>query len=85
MVEAGLTPYEVLRTGTVNVARFLKIETQSGTVAVGKNADLLLLEANPLDDIHAVARNAGVMVDGRWISGQLIAERLEAIAAKHAR
>jgi len=84
MVEAGLTPYEVLRTGTVNVARFLKLEDQAGTVAVGNNADLLLLEANPLDNIEAVARNAGVMVDGRWIPGEFIGERLEAIAARHA-
>lgn len=85
MVEAGLTPFEVLRTGTVNIARFFDIEDQAGTVTVGKRADLLLLEANPLEDINAVTRNAGVMVDGRWISGELINERLEAIAAKHSR
>ena len=85
MVEAGLTPYEVLRTGTVNIARFFGTDEQAGTVTVGKNADLLLLEANPLEDIDAVTQNAGVMVDGRWISGEFIAERLEAIAAKHAR
>jgi len=85
MVEAGMTPYEVLRTGTVNVARFLSRENQSGVVAVGRDADLLLLEANPLADIRAITRNAGVMVDGRWIPPELIAARLEAIAAKHVR
>ncbi|MDH3420721.1 MAG: amidohydrolase family protein, partial [Gammaproteobacteria bacterium] len=84
MVKAGLTPYEVLRTGTVNVAQFLGIEDQAGTVAIGKNADLLLLEANPLEDIRAVGRNEGVMIDGRWMTAALIAERLETIAAKHA-
>ena len=84
MVESGMTPYEVLRTGTVIVARFLGIEDQAGTVAVGRNADLLLLEANPLDDITAVAQNAGVMIDGRWLSPDYIADALEAIAAKHA-
>lgn len=84
MVESGMTPYEVLRTGTVNVARFLGIEDEAGTVAVGRNADLLLLEANPLDDITAVAANAGVMIDGRWLSADYIADALEAIAAKHA-
>ncbi len=83
MVEAGLTPYEVLRTGTVNIARFFGTEDQAGTVAVGKRADLLLLESNPLEDIEAVTQNAGVMVDGRWISVELIADRLERIAAKH--
>ena len=84
MVESGMTPYEVLRTGTVNVARFFEIEDRAGTVAVGRNADLLLLDANPLEDIQAVATNAGVMVDGRWLSPDYIASALAAIAAKHA-
>jgi imidazolonepropionase-like amidohydrolase len=85
MVESGMTAYEVLRTGTVNVARYLGIEADAGTIAVGKFADLLLLEDNPLEDISAVAHNAGVMVDGRWLAPDMIAERLEEIAQKHAR
>ena len=85
MVESGMTPYEVLRTGTVNVATYLGTEDTAGTIAVGKNADLLLLDANPLEDIGAVASNAGVMFDGRWLSSDTIAARLEEIAAKHAR
>jgi imidazolonepropionase-like amidohydrolase len=84
MVSIGMTPYEVLRTGTVNVARFLGIEDRAGTVAVGRNADLLLLEANPLEDISAIERNAGVMIDGRWLSGEEIRLRLEEIAARNA-
>jgi imidazolonepropionase-like amidohydrolase len=83
MVESGMTPYEVLRTGTVNVAHFLGIGREAGTVAVGRYADLLLLEANPLEDIDAIARNAGVMADGRWLSPETIRARLEAIAAKY--
>ncbi len=85
MVEAGLTPYEVLRTGTVNVARHLGTDATAGTIAVGKNADLLLLDANPLEDIGAVARNAGVMIDGRWLPADFIADRLEAIAERQTR
>ena len=84
MVQAGMTPYQVLRSGTVNVARFFGIEAEAGTVAVGKRADLLLLDANPLTDIRNVERNAGVMVDGRWLSREFIRQRLDAIAAKHA-
>jgi imidazolonepropionase-like amidohydrolase len=83
MVGAGMTPYEVLRTGTVNVAQFLNIEAHAGTIAVGRNADLLLLDANPLDDIRAIEHNAGVMIDGRWFAPERIRERLAAIAAKH--
>ena len=85
MVESGMTPYEVLRTGTVNVAQFFGIDDRAGTVAVGHDADLLLLDANPLEDIEAVAQTAGVMADGRWLSAEAIRDRLDAIAARHAR
>ncbi|HUG41586.1 MAG TPA: amidohydrolase family protein, partial [Longimicrobiales bacterium] len=50
-VDAGLTPYEALRTGTIEVARHLGEEGRSGVVRPGARADLLLLDANPLEDI----------------------------------
>jgi hypothetical protein len=84
MVEAGMTPFQVLQSGTVNVAKFLDNEDEAGTVSVGKRADPLLLDANPLDDIGAIEQNAGVMIDGRWLSAESIRARLDAIAAKHA-
>ena len=48
LAEAGLTPFEVLQSATWNQARFLNTEATSGSIAVGKAADLVLLEANPL-------------------------------------
>lgn len=66
MVAAGLTPFEALRTGTVAPAAFFGIET--GTVEVGKIADLLLLDANPLLDIANSRRIHGVLARGRWYS-----------------
>lgn len=78
-VAAGLSPYEALRTGTVNVARFLHQEREFGTVEVGRRADLVLLEANPLEDIAGFGRQAGVMVRGRWLDAAEIRRRLEAI------
>ena len=84
MVAAGMTPYQVLRSGTVNVAKFFNIENEAGTIAVGKRADLLLLDANPLLNIGNVEKVAGVMVDGRWLSREYIKQRLDAIAAKNA-
>jgi imidazolonepropionase-like amidohydrolase len=84
MVEAGMRPYDVLRSGTVNVAKFFGIENEAGTVTVGKRADLLLLDANPLTNISNIQRVAGVMVDGRWLSAEYIKQRLDAIAAKNA-
>jgi imidazolonepropionase-like amidohydrolase len=54
MVEAGLKPADALRAATINAARMLGREKEQGTVEAGKVADLLILDANPLDDIKAV-------------------------------
>ena len=65
-VRAGLTPYQALRTGTYNVEEYLsKLDTR-GTIAVGKQADLVLLSGNPLQDIQHVREPVGVMNGGRW-------------------
>lgn len=65
-VEAGLTPLQALQTGTLAVARYLGEEDRRGRVAEGMAADLLLLEANPLEDIRNTTRILGVARDGRW-------------------
>src|SRR5688572_11673061 len=67
LVAAGLTPYQALRTGTVDVAKFLGEERKSGVVRVGARADLLLLDANPLTSVANSLRINGVVVNGRWI------------------
>ncbi len=67
LVAAGLTPYQALEAGTRNVARFLGTEDSTGTVAVGKRADLILLNANPLANIRHSTALAGVMLGGRWL------------------
>lgn len=67
LVAAGLTPYQALRTGTVNVAKFLKEEGRSGVVRRGARADLILLDANPLQNIANSQRIDGVVVNGHWI------------------
>lgn len=84
MVEAGLSPYEVMVTGTRNVGAYFAKEDSFGTVAVGQRADLLLLEADPLESVASVERLAGVMVRGRWLPREEIDGRLEAIAAAYA-
>jgi hypothetical protein len=66
-VAAGLTPYQALETSTRNVAAFLGTLDSAGTIAAGKRADLVLLSANPLEDIRHTAMPAGVMVSGRWL------------------
>jgi imidazolonepropionase-like amidohydrolase len=52
---------------TPNIARFLRKEDEFGTVAVGKRADLLLLEQNPLENLHTFKQPLGVMVRGTWL------------------
>ena len=78
IVAAGLTPYEALKSGTANVGVYFGTQSSVGTVAAGKRADLILLEANPLTNIANSSRIAGVMVNGRWLSKADIDARLAA-------
>ena len=76
MVAAGLTPYEALQSGTTAPAAFFGID--SGTVEVGKPAELMLLDANPLADITNSRRVHGVVVQGRWHQSRELLQRVGA-------
>ena len=80
LVAAGLTPYQALETGTRNVATYFGTQERAGTSEVGKQADLILLDANPLEDIGNVGNNAGVMIRGRWLSRTTLDQRLQQMA-----
>jgi imidazolonepropionase-like amidohydrolase len=67
LVAAGLTPYQALAAATRNPAEFVRASKEWGTIEKGKRADLLLLEANPLEDIRNTARIEAVSVGGRWL------------------
>jgi imidazolonepropionase-like amidohydrolase len=82
--ELGYTPYEALETGTLKVAQYFGTTAGTGTVAEGKRADLILLNANPLTNIANTENRAGVMVNGRWIAQAEIQKRLDEIAARAA-
>jgi len=84
MVESGLTPSEVLATGTRAVAEFLGLAEEMGTVAEGRRADLVLLDADPTADVGNFGKRAGVVVAGRWLSEEEIQQELEAIAERAA-
>ena len=66
LADVGLSPYDVLRTSTYNPALYLGELDEFGTVEVGKRADLVLLDANPLDDVSNTQKIAGVVVYGRY-------------------
>ena len=67
LVDAGLTPFEALQTGTANPAEFFGRSGDFGVVRTGVEADLILLDANPLEDITNTRRIHGVMLRGRWL------------------
>jgi imidazolonepropionase-like amidohydrolase len=81
MVACGMKPYDVLVSGTRNVAEYFGTLKESGTVAVGKHADLILLEADPLANVANIVRRAGVMIAGKWLPESEIQARLEKIAS----
>ena len=65
LVECGLTPLEALRAATMTPAIVTHREKDLGTIETGKIADLVLLDANPLDDIHNTEKIRAVIVGGR--------------------
>ena len=64
LVDAGLTPMQALQAATRNPARFLGVN--AGTIEPGKLANLVLLDANPLEDIRNTKRIHGVVLDGKY-------------------
>jgi hypothetical protein len=80
MVDVGLSTYDVLKTSTYNPALYLGELDEFGTIEVGKRADLVLLDANPLDDITHTRRIAGTMVRGRWYDRADLDRMLELVA-----
>jgi imidazolonepropionase-like amidohydrolase len=85
MRDAGMSNYDILKSGTVNVGQYFAKQDSFGTIESGKRADLVLLNANPLDDITNVSKIDGVMVNGRWFSRGDLDARLAEIEEKYKR
>ncbi|MGH7491157.1 MAG: amidohydrolase family protein [bacterium] len=84
LASSGLTPYEAIAAGTRNagefINRFVASSEPFGTIEVGKRADLILVQENPLANIEHVSKRIGVMVRGRWLSETKLRQMLEALA-----
>ena len=78
-VEAGLTPMQALQTATLNPAKFLGVTADMGTVEKGKIADLVLLDANPLEDINNTRKIQAVVLAGRYFSRAQLDEMLHGV------
>jgi imidazolonepropionase-like amidohydrolase len=85
LTESGVTPYEAIRAATINPAVFLGKDEEFGTVAAGKRADLLLVDANPLQDLTRLKQPAGVMVRGNWLPRETLQQRLRALTGTQTR
>ncbi len=83
LVAAGLTPYQALDAATRVPTTWMGVDGDRGTVAVGKRADLLLLDADPLADITNTRRIAGVMASGRWLPRAELDAKLAALIDRY--
>lgn len=79
--KAGMSPLEILRSGTINPAVYFGKEEEFGHIAAGLAADLILIESDPLQDLTALRDISGVMVRGHWLSREEIDRKLEEVAA----
>ena len=70
LVESGLTPLQALQAATLSPARFFNQLDSLGTIAPGKIADLLLLSANPLEDIRNTRNISAIVINGRFLDRQ---------------
>ena len=80
LVAAGLTPFEALCAATRNAAEYLGGAEDWGTVAVGKQADLLLVDGDPLRDVANARKIAGVLLRGRWLPRSMLDATLDEVA-----
>lgn len=79
LVEAGLTPMEALQTATINPAKFLGTTDSLGTIEKGKIADMILLDENPLTDIHNTQRINAVFVNGTYLPKEMLQQMLHEV------
>lgn len=84
LVRAGLSPAEVLRAATLDAARYARMDATSGSIEVGKRADLVLLDANPLDDIGNTRQIRAVIHHGRLYDRKRLDELLAFVRAEAA-
>jgi imidazolonepropionase-like amidohydrolase len=82
LVNAGLTPYEALRTGTVNAAAYFNKNNERGTIKVGAVSDLILLNGNPLKYIGQTKNIEGVFLGNNWLSKVWIDKTLKKLVKK---
>ena len=79
--KAGISNHKILKYATLDAAKFLNLN--KGIIAVGKDADLVLLNKNPLEDIKSVENIQGVMIGGRWLNKQYLSTELSKLVVEN--
>ncbi len=83
MKEAGMSPYEIIESGTKNVGLYFQDKDDFGTIEEGKRADMILVDSNPLNNVLNIQHHSGVMVRGNWLSKEMIDKKLQEIEASY--
>lgn len=83
LVDAGLTPEEAIISATRLPAIWLGLDGEIGTIEKGKCADLVLLDASPLEDVKNTRRISGVFVNGQWLDKSLISKMLSELSNRN--
>jgi hypothetical protein len=80
LVEHGFTPYEALKSGTVNAAIVvdrMNGDGKFGTIEIGNRADLILVAGNPLEDLETLRNPLGVMAAGKWFPAEILKQLID--------
>ncbi len=85
MSEAGMSNYEILRTGSVVPAQYMDSSADWGMVKEGMSADFVMVENNPLEDLETMKNPLAVMIQGQWIDQEELKKQLDKIEKNHER
>ena len=84
LASAGLSPLEILQMTTLNGAEYMGRQSTMGTVDIGKNADLVVLDANPVADVANMSKIAAVVLKGKYFSKASLDKQKADVAAAYA-
>lgn len=85
MQAAGISPYEILKSGNVNVAKYFEMEDSFGKIKEGMSADFVMVPNNPLEDLDTLREVEGLMLRGNWITKNTLQNELKRIEEKNLR